>query len=134
VFSLGCVLAEGEPADGARAMAQAGPGVAVGWHGLVERALASGQPIPEPFASLYASYEPADARYLSLHRGHLLFVRDDERQFVTGDAIRTGTMTGTPAELRERVAALERAGYDQLTIQLVYGHEDAVEDWAKVLL
>jgi 5,10-methylenetetrahydromethanopterin reductase len=132
VFSLGCVLADGEPPDGDRALAQAGPGVAVGWHGLVERMEATGTPIPEPFASVYNTYQPPDARYLSLHRGHLLFVRDDERQFVSGDAIRSGTMTGTAAELRERVRALDAAGYDQLTIQLVYGHEDAVDDWARV--
>lgn len=133
-FSLGCVLGEGEPADGPRAIAQAGPGVAVGWHGMVERARAAGSPIPEPQASLYESYTPSDARHLSLHRGHLLFVREDERQFVSGDAIRAATFTGTAAELRERARAMEAAGFDQLTIQLIYGHEDAVEDWAKVFL
>ena len=29
---------------------------------------------------------------------------------------------------------MEAAGFDQLTIQLIYGHEDALEDWAKVFL
>jgi 5,10-methylenetetrahydromethanopterin reductase len=134
VFSLGCVLADGEPADGPRAMAQAGPGVAVGWHGLIERLNATNTPIPPELRERYNRYEPADARYLGLHRGHLLFVRDDERDLVTGDAIRSGTFTGTAAELRDRIPALEAAGYDQLTIQLVYGHEDAVDDWARVLV
>jgi 5,10-methylenetetrahydromethanopterin reductase len=134
VFALGCVLAEGEPADSPRAIAQAGPSAAVGWHGLVERTRASGEPVREPYASVYNSYGPPDARYLSLHRGHLLFVRDDERQFVTADAIRAGTLTGTASEIGDRLPALEAAGYNQLTIQLVYGHEDAVEDWARVLL
>ena len=132
VFTLGCVLAEGEAPDGPRAMAQAGPGVAVGWHGLVERFWPdSPETVAPAFREAYERYEPADARYLSLHRGHLLFVRDDERQFVSADAIRAGTLTGTPAEIRERVATVRAAGYDQLTVQLIYGHEDAVEDWAK---
>jgi len=35
--------------------------------------------------------------------------------------------------LRERVAALRDAGYSQLAVQLVEGHEDALDDWAEVL-
>lgn len=133
VFTLGCVLAEGEAPDGPRAMAQAGPGVAVGWHGMVERFWPdSPQAVSPVFREAYERYEPEDARYLSLHKGHLLFVRDDERQFVSGGAIRSGTLTGTSAEIRERVATVRAAGYNQLTVQLVYGQEDAVEDWAKV--
>jgi 5,10-methylenetetrahydromethanopterin reductase len=132
VFSLGCVLGEGEAPDSPRAIAQAGPGVAVGWHGMVERTHAAKAELGEPFASVYNSYVPADARYLSLHRGHLLFVREDERQFVNGDAIRGGTFTATVPELRDRIAALEAAGFDQLTIQLVHGQDDAVEDWGRL--
>ena len=135
VFTLGCVLAEGESADGARAMAQAGPAGAVAWHGAMERYGELPESVREAMApqrALLESYEPADARYLSLHRGHLLYVRDDERQFVSGDQLRQSTLTGTVEELRDRVAAVESAGYHQLTVQLVYGDEDAIEDWARV--
>jgi 5,10-methylenetetrahydromethanopterin reductase len=132
VFSLGCVLGAGEAADSPRALAQAGPGTAVGWHGLVERLQSDGRPLPPEMAAVYERYQPSDARYLELHRGHLLFVREDERQFVSADAIRAGTLTGTPEELRDRIRTVQSAGYDQVTVQLVYGHEDAVEDWAKV--
>lgn len=135
VFTLGCVLAPGEAADGERAMAQAGPGSAVTWHGMIEnfsRLPATVSAGASAYRQLYESYEPEDARYLALHRGHLLFVRDDERAFVTADMIRQGTFTATAEELRDRVRALAAAGYDQLTVQLVYGHETAVEDWARV--
>ncbi len=135
VFSLGCVLAEDEAPDSPRAMAQAGPGAAVTWHGMMEnfsRLPESVQSGAAAYRRLYESYAPEDARYLSVHSGHLLFVRDDERQFVTGDLIRRGTFTASAAELRDRIRALAAAGYDELTIQLVYGQEDAIEDWARV--
>jgi 5,10-methylenetetrahydromethanopterin reductase len=135
VFTLGCVMGEGEAADSPRVMAQAGPGSAVSWHGMMERWATLSPEAREaaaPYRALFESYQPADARYLSLHAGHLLHVRDDERRFVTGDMIRGGSFTGTPAELRERVAQLEAAGFDQLTVQLVHGQESAIEDWAKL--
>ena len=87
-----------------------------------------------PYRALYESYGPADARYLSLHQGHLLYVRPDERPFVTGEAIAAGSFTATAPVLRERIERLAAAGYHQLAIQLVHGHESAIEDWARLLL
>lgn len=135
IYALGCVLADGEAADGERAMAQAGPGAAVSWHGMIEnfsRLQPAMRQAAGAYRALYESYAPADARYLSLHKGHLLFVRDDERPFVTADMIKGGTFTATAPVLRERMERLDAAGYDQLTIQLVHGQEAAIEDWAKL--
>ena len=39
----------------------------------------------------------------------------------------------TVGELRDRIRALASAGYKQLTIQLVPGHEAALDDWAHVI-
>jgi 5,10-methylenetetrahydromethanopterin reductase len=36
-------------------------------------------------------------------------------------------------ELRDKLRMLRDAGYRQWTIQLVPGHEDAIEDWAHVI-
>jgi 5,10-methylenetetrahydromethanopterin reductase len=136
-FMLGCVLAEDEDPGGARAIAQAGPLAAVGWHGMMERMDAAGIE-PEPgtpaagYRELYQSYGPPGKRYLRVHTGHLLFVRDDERPFVTGEMIRRQTFTGTAAELRDHARAFAAAGYTQLVVQLIPGHEDAIEDWARV--
>ncbi|MBI2766451.1 MAG: LLM class flavin-dependent oxidoreductase [Chloroflexi bacterium] len=141
-FTLGCVLAEGEAADSPRAMAQAGPMAAVALHGLMERSDVTGAVVglsgpmlelANAYRQLYESYEPADARYATLHRGHLVFVRDDERPFITGDLIRALTFTATAGELRDRVRAVGAAGYQQFTVQLVHGQEDAIEEWAKLL-
>jgi hypothetical protein len=84
------------------------------------------------YRRLYDSYQPADARYLTLHRGHLMRLRDEEEPLITGDLLRALAWVGTTAELRDRARALEAAGYTQVAIQVVEGHEDAIEDWARV--
>jgi 5,10-methylenetetrahydromethanopterin reductase len=140
-FTLGCVLAPGEAADSARSKAQAGTLVAAMLHGLLEtpeldRLLGN---LPPAIASalrayrpIYESYQPADARYLTLHRGHLMHLRPEEERFISGDLLRALAWVGTEAELRDRVRALESAGYTQIAIQVVEGHESAIEDWARM--
>jgi 5,10-methylenetetrahydromethanopterin reductase len=135
LFTLGCVLAEGEGLSSPRVMAQAGPLAAVALHGLIE----SGQlleTLPEPVRSLALRYLdryehalPAGERHLWLHRGHLMFVRPDEADLVTPELIAARTFTGTQADLRDRFRALAE-GYDQFVVQLVPGQEDAIEEWA----
>src|SRR5882724_10102721 len=138
VFSLGCVLAKGEAADGPRAMAQAGPWIPVLFHAFLEQSVDEILPAEikssiAEYRALVETYEPKDARYLTLHRGHLAFVRPEERYFVTGECIRSFTLTGTIDEIRDRVRQLRDGGFDQLTIQLVPGEEGAIEDWARVV-
>jgi 5,10-methylenetetrahydromethanopterin reductase len=142
-FALGCVLQDGEPADSSRAMAQAGPRAAVLLHRAADQALA-GLPntstVPPGGADAVAGYverargfEPEDARYLTNHRGHLMFVKPEERRFVTEELIRQTTFTATERTLCERIEALERAGYTHFSIQTVPGQEDAIDDWARIM-
>jgi 5,10-methylenetetrahydromethanopterin reductase len=141
-FALGCVLQPGEAADGPRAMAQAGPRAAVLLHRAADEALSglpNTSPVPPELAEPVAQYvelaktfTPADARYLNNHRGHLMTLKDVELPFVTADMIRRTTFTATEDELRERIAALRDGGYTQFTVQLTPGHEDAIEDWARL--
>jgi 5,10-methylenetetrahydromethanopterin reductase len=138
-LNLGCVLEPGEAYDSARARAQAGPWPAIGWHWLVEdgdnaRVPAELQPLIDAYREIYDRYEPADARYMTLHDGHLMYLRPEEEQFISGETLRALTLTGRPDEIRERVFALDKAGYDQVAVQVVPGHEDALEQWAEVLL
>lgn len=141
VFSLGCVLADGESCDSPRARAQAGPLAAVMLHNFVEaREFGSILKLPpelEALVSEYekvvAGYEPADARYLNLHRGHLIFLRPEEERFINGELIRNVSFTATREELTERLRTLRDAGYDQWTVQLVEGQEAALDDWAEVI-
>lgn len=142
-FALGCILQEGEPYDSPRAMAQAGPRAAVLLHRAADETL-TGLPntsnIPSVVKDVVASYvdlaknfKPADAKYLTNHRGHLMFVKPEEKKYVTGELIRATTFTATEAVIKDRVAALRDAGYTQFTVQLVPGQEHAIEDWARIM-
>jgi alkanesulfonate monooxygenase SsuD/methylene tetrahydromethanopterin reductase-like flavin-dependent oxidoreductase (luciferase family) len=62
-----------------------------------------------------------------------MWVREEEAPFLSADLIRGLTLTGTAPELRERIRALRDGGYDQLAIQLVPGHESALDEWGRVL-
>ena len=141
-FALGCVLADGEPFDSPRAIAQAGPRAAVVLHRAADEAIAGWQNssgIPDAAAEAVAgyvehvmSYEPADAKYLENHRGHLMFVKPEERKYVTAELIRDTSFTATEAELKNRIGDLRDAGYTQFTIQIVPGQEEAIEDWGRI--
>lgn len=142
-FGNGAVLAEGEPADSPRARAEAGPSATMIFHDLAEEAELGtlGFRLPpqfqaqfEAYRKIYRSYEPADARYLSNHRGHLMFLRAEEQALITPELIRTLTFTGTAPELVESVRAIKDAGFSQFAVTLRVGHEmSMLEDWSKVL-
>jgi len=142
-FVLGCVLAEGEPADSPRAMAQAGPRAAVLLHRVADEIL-SGlpniSPLPESvraevegYVALARGFEPQDAPWLQNHRGHLMFVKPEERPFVSAEMIRITSFTATEAELKRRIGDLRDAGYSEFTVQLTPGQEDAIEDWGRIM-
>jgi 5,10-methylenetetrahydromethanopterin reductase len=137
----GCVLKDGEAFDSPRAKAQAGPTAMVALHSLVERDAFGdlGRPLPphlapllERYREVYLKYEPADARYLSNHRGHLMFLRPEEQDICTAELVRATTFTATPAELRERIRELRRAGFGELGITIRHGHPGMLEEWADV--
>ena len=139
LFFLGAVL-DGSDADEDKLMRQGGPLTAVMFHNFADDVGAmGGANLPTgPLSNLVAEYlqtheryEPADARYLRNHRGHLMFVRPDETH-ITPDLVRATTMSGTRDELVDRLSALKDAGYTQLTVQLVHGEEQALEEWAEV--
>ena len=140
-FALGCVLGDGEPADSERAMAQAGPRAAVMLHRAADEALSGLKPgtaMPktkpelEGYIALARTYEPKDAPYLENHRGHLMYVKSEEKRFVTADLIRATSFTASEAEIKQRIERLRGAGYTQFTIQLVPGQEQALADWARI--
>jgi 5,10-methylenetetrahydromethanopterin reductase len=148
-FIWGSVLKEGESADSARVKAESGPFAVQVLHAMmeaqdrgsdpsggVEEASAAGASplirLAGEYAKLYETYEPADARYLELHRGHLLYVRDDEAHFATAELISATTVTGTATELRQRLGRLRDMGYDEIVVQITPGQESMIEDWMGV--
>jgi len=137
----GCVLGDNEASDSPRARAHAGPTATIALHSLVEREEFGdlGRPIPpqlapliERYRRIYLEYEPADARYLSNHRGHLMFLRPEEQAICTAELIRATTFTGPKAELREQLRELARAGFDHVGLTVRYGYPEMLEEWADV--
>jgi 5,10-methylenetetrahydromethanopterin reductase len=82
--------------------------------------------------ALARGFEPPDARYLQNHRGHLLFVKPEERPYVTAELIRATSFTAPEAEIKQRIDDLRSAGYTEFTIQIVPGQEAAIADWARI--
>jgi 5,10-methylenetetrahydromethanopterin reductase len=136
-FAMGCVLGEGEAADSPRARAQAGPFALTFYHALMDGSLSMRvptalRPLVEEYTKLYEGYQPADARYLTVHRGHFMFVRPEEERFITADMMRDMTFTGTATDLRDRVRTLRDAGFRQFAPFIAPGQEASLEDWARV--
>ncbi|HJO68519.1 MAG TPA: LLM class flavin-dependent oxidoreductase [Rhodospirillales bacterium] len=138
----GCILGDGEAADSPRAKAQAGPAAAMVLHDMVEaeyfgtlgyRIPEALRPILDEYKTLYEGYEPEDARYLSVHRGHLMIVRPEEEHLIGGDLIKALSFTATAPELRERIRALGDAGFNQISFHIRYGQDQTVEEWADLV-
>jgi 5,10-methylenetetrahydromethanopterin reductase len=142
-FGGGCVLGEGEAADSPRAKAQAGPAAAIVFHNNAEEEELGSIGFPTPpqfkakfdaYKAIYRNYQPPDARYLTNHRGHLMFLRPEEQEIISADVIRAFTFTGTRAELADGLRAMKQAGYGQFGMHIRTGHEMAMlEDWADVI-
>ena len=139
-FTFGAVLRDGETCATPRVRAQAGPLAAMALHNLVESDvgdLGSGDvnddALVAAYRALYQGYQPADARYLTLHRGHALFMRPEEDAVLPAEFIRKSTFTGTVTQLAERVKAIADAGYSEVSFVVLPQYPDAVEDWARVM-
>jgi len=138
----GAVLEPGEKFDSPRVIAQAGPRAAVMMHRAADQAmmgLPNTAPLPPQFqdaaakyVELVKSYGPQGAYYLSNHRGHLMFIRDDERPFLSAELIKHATWTATAPELIERIQAIEAAGFNQIVFSILPGQEHAIEDWGRI--
>src|ERR1700731_4053137 len=142
VLTGGAILEEGEPADSPRAVAQAGPRAAMLLHRAADAALA-GLPMMAPmppavdaavtgYVEAARQFRPQGAHYLENHRGHLMFVKPEERRFVTAELIAATTITGSEAEIKNRIAGFAEAGYSEVAIQIVPGQEHAIEDWGRI--
>ena len=140
LFFLGAVLTGDPESDEACIMAEAAPATAVLFHNLADEVGPMGganldmgpmSNVLAEYLNTHEKYLPEDGRYLENHRGHLMYVRPEETH-VTSDLVKATTMTGTHDELVSRFKEIKEQGYQQVTVQLVHGHEEALERWAEV--
>jgi alkanesulfonate monooxygenase SsuD/methylene tetrahydromethanopterin reductase-like flavin-dependent oxidoreductase (luciferase family) len=78
----------------------------------------------------YAADLPAATRHLTLHEGHLLYARDDEREFLTPELADTVALVGDPDAVIERIRALERAGLSHFVFQVTDEAEKQLREFA----
>ncbi|MSQ51935.1 MAG: LLM class flavin-dependent oxidoreductase [Betaproteobacteria bacterium] len=137
----GCVLKEGESHDSPRVKSQTGPHATIALHSLIESEEFGDigrapppflAPILDKYREIYKKYEPADARYLSNHRGHLMFLRPEEEALCSGDFIKAATWTATKPELIERMRELKAIGYEYLCVEMGFRHPEKLREWAEV--
>jgi 5,10-methylenetetrahydromethanopterin reductase len=122
LLTFGTVLEPGEEATSPRVIEAAGPGVAVVLHGMYER---GGPAVVDAFPGgpeWRAALEqiPEASRHLATHEGHLVELTQRDRAGLEGglaQLIGSFTLTGSPSEVAERVAAFEAMGITELAYQ-----------------
>lgn len=122
IFPL-ALLRPGETSASPRVLASLGPFITNLLHVMCEwdeQLLPSDSSIAETVAR-YRAYEstlPADRRHLVLHEGHLVYTREDEREFLTPEVAEVAAMIGDPDAVIERIKALEAAGLEHFAFQV----------------
>ena len=138
VVTLGvcCVLYPGEPINSPRVLARVGPRIAVGLHYAHEQAM-QGREVPA-FVADYLT--PEYQRYLNerwdeMYATHSRVLHPGEEAFITPEAIRAMSLTGTRDEILERLAALEAAGLTQFVISPPRGYvEESIVEFSQAIV
>ena len=121
ILTFGTVLGANETLRDERVMSAAGHTLAVVYHGSYERRGADavdGLPGGQLWREAIEEIDP-HRRHLAVHAGHLARVTDRDRPAVAAgiDLLPKVSFTGTPAELRERVAQLRDVGVTEIAYQ-----------------
>ena len=115
VTAFGTVLDEAEDVDSPRVRAAAGVGVALVYHttyearGAAVDALPNGRAWRESLVGI-----PEETRHLALHFGHGVEMNEHDRAHVPMSAAKCLSFTGTPSELRARLADIEARGATEI--------------------
>lgn len=121
LLCFGTVLDEGEELTSPRAVDAAGPGAVVIYHALYERggaAAVDAVPGGQNWRELVEAY-PEDERHFAIHQGHLVKANPSDEPHVA-DVIPFATsmaLTGTAAELAEKIAGLAAQGITEIVYQ-----------------
>ena len=147
-LAFGCVLREGESLTSERVMARVGPSLLPGVHAQWEASYGPGANLGmQPDSELGDAYEayiqeyssthgtPSDRLYLDVHRGHMVFLKPGEEQFVRQDFI-ARSLTGTGPEIIEKLDIMEAGGIDNVAISVpdASGARDLIKDFGREVI
>ena len=131
---FGTVLRDGEDVTAPRVMDAAGHAAPVLYHFVVENGLPREMaPGVEEWLHAYDDV-PADERHLAMHDLHLIDVNERDRPFITPEVVGMAGAAWTPAELRDRLAALESSGITDVAYQPAGDIPAELEAFARVVL
>jgi hypothetical protein len=76
-----------------------------------------------------------DRRYLDVHEGHYVYLKEGEEQFVSGDLI-ARTLSGTAQQVNEKLDKLESIGVDNVALSVVGKKSalDLIEDFGRQII
>lgn len=147
-LSFGCVLRQGETLASQRVMARVGPSIVPGLHAQWEAGFGPGANLgmrpdaemADAFNTYIQEYAethgtPSDRLYLDAHRGHMVFLKPEEEQFVTQESLGR-SLTGTGPEIIEKLEALEHSGVDNVAISVTdaQGARDLIQDFGREVI
>ena len=137
VLSSACVLREGESLTSDRIVRNIGPTLVPGIHAMWERDYGPGSNLGMSNPGLAAEYDryireygdsrhrdgrpnptPDDRRYLDVHEGHYVYLKEGEERFVSEDLIGR-TLTGTADEIIRKLDDLEAIGVNNVALAAV---------------
>lgn len=133
------LLRPGETSSSPRVLKSLGPFVTNLLHVMCEwdeRLLPSDSSIAD-HVERYRQYEstlPAVRRHLILHEGHLVYTREDERDFVTADIAETAAMIGEPDAVIENIRNLEAEGLTHFAFQVTDEPVDQMRYFAETVM
>ena len=132
VLTPACVLRDGETLASERVIRNVGPALIPGVHAMWESGYGPGSNLgmdnPD-MAGMYDRYireygdrksppTPDDRRYLDVHEGHYVYLKEGEEQFVSPE-IMAATLTGTGEEINQRLDELEAVGVNNVAMAAV---------------
>ena len=129
----GAVLKNPNDWDADYVLAEAGPSSAIILHSIGHKPPPELQKLVGEYRKIYEAYEPSNARYLANHKNHLMTVRPEEEHLITGDFIRTTTISGTQEKLQRDIRALADMGYNLFSTHIRATRPEMLEGWADVI-
>ena len=132
LLSSACVLRDGESLESERVIRNVGPSLVAGVHAMWERGYGPGSNLGIENADLAGEYDqyireygnkrsqptPDDRRYLDVHEGHYVYLKEGEEQFVSPEMI-ARTLTGTGEQINQRLDELEALGVNNVAVSAV---------------